>query len=94
MPPLPLREFRGILGKDMADKLWITLMRFHREVVMPDVERIVGESVGALRNEMFTNFDAVYKRFDRLESEFEEMKSRRARREARVAPTPEAGSSR
>ena len=98
MPPLPLREFRGILGKDMADKLWITLMRFHREVVMPDVERIVGEriseSVGTLRNEMFTNFDAVYKRFDRLESEFEEMKSRRARREARVAPTPEAGSSR
>ena len=93
MPPLPLREFRGILGKDMADKLWITLMRFHREVVMPDVERVVGEriseSVGTLRNEMLTNFDGVYKRFDRLESEFAEMNAAMGRVEERVAALAE-----
>lgn len=60
----------------MADDLFSTLLRFHREIVIPDIERIVGTSIGgvreeikALRNEMLSHFDAVYKRFDRLESE-------------------------
>jgi hypothetical protein len=52
-----------------------TLVRFHREVVVPDIERIVDSRVGgridALRNEMLSHFDGVYKRFDRLESEIE-----------------------
>ena len=56
----------------MADELWNTLLRFHREVAVHDIERIVGNivepKITALRDEMITSFDAVYKRFDRLES--------------------------
>ena len=66
-------EFRGILGSvAMGDELFSVLMRFHREIVVPDIERIVGRvdsKVDALRDEMQSNFDAVYKRFDRVESE-------------------------
>lgn len=54
----------------MADDLLSMLTRFHREVVVPDIERIVDSRVAPLREEMLSNFDAVYKRFDRLESEY------------------------
>ena len=77
----------------MAEELWQTLMRFHREVVLPDIERIVDDRldkrVGALRHEMLTNFDAVYKRFDRLETEFDEMNAAMIRIEGRVAALEE-----
>ena len=53
----------------MYDELFGILMRFHRDIVVPDIERIVGHKVDDLRDEMLTNFDAVYKRFDRVESE-------------------------
>jgi hypothetical protein len=58
----------------VSDDLLSVLTRFHREVVLPDIERIVGERLDAkitpLREEMLANFDAIYKRFDRLESEY------------------------
>ena len=51
------------------------LTRFHREVVVPDIERIVdarsGIKIEALQNEMFSHFDEIYRRFDRLESEYQ-----------------------
>ena len=53
----------------VADELWDTLLRFHREVAVPDIERIVDSRVTPLRVEMVASFDAVWKRFDRLESE-------------------------
>ena len=46
------------------------LMQFHREVMMPDVERIVGTAVAQLRDEVHAGFDAVYQRLDRLETEY------------------------
>ena len=56
------------------DELWDKLMRFHREIVVPDIERIVDDRVNthvnSLRNEMLANFDALWKRMDRLESEY------------------------
>ena len=58
----------------MADELLSVLTQFHREVVVPDIERIVGRvdlKVDALRDEMLSHFDAVYGRFDRLESEYQ-----------------------
>ena len=49
------------------------LTEFHRDVVLPDIKRVVGD----LRDEMnarFTSldgdFDAIYQRFDKLETEF------------------------
>ena len=60
----------------MPDELLSVLTKFHREVVVPDIERIVTDAVGVvdsrvttLRGEMLSHFDAMYKRFDRLESE-------------------------
>ena len=50
------------------------LTKFHREVVLPDIKRVVGD----LRDEMnarFTSldgdFDAIYQRFDKLETEYQ-----------------------
>jgi len=59
----------------VAEDLIPILTRFHREVVLPDVQRLIGDAVGGLRGEMnarfdevFSHFDAIYQRFDRLES--------------------------
>ena len=54
----------------MADDLLQVLTRFHREVVLPDLERVVDARIGPLREEMLSNFDAIYKKLDRLESEY------------------------
>jgi predicted nucleic acid-binding Zn-ribbon protein len=57
----------------VADDLIPTLTRFHREVVLPDIQRVVGD----LRLEMNqglsgldAHFDAIYRRFDGLETEY------------------------
>jgi predicted nuclease with TOPRIM domain len=57
-----------------VDDLVQVLAKFHREVVAPDIERIVGSAVGAseqrLRDEMHGLFDALIQRLDRLETEY------------------------
>ena len=53
----------------MADELLTVLTRFHREVVVPDIQTLVGDRIESLRAEMLSGFDAIYQRFDRLESE-------------------------
>lgn len=47
------------------------LTKFHREIVVPDIERIVAASEQRLRSEFSSHFDAIYQRFDRLESEYQ-----------------------
>ena len=50
-----------------------TLVRFHREVVIPDIERIVQprfDEIDRRFDEAFSHFDGIYKRFDRLESDW------------------------
>ncbi len=46
------------------------LTQFHREIVIPDIERIVGNAVEGserrLRDEMHAGFDALAQRLDRL----------------------------
>ena len=61
----------------MAEDLLPILTRFHREVFIPDVKRVVGEVVDALEHRINTRFDEVnghvdgiYQRFDRLETEY------------------------
>jgi predicted nucleic acid-binding Zn-ribbon protein len=46
------------------------LAKFHREVILPDIERVVGAGLDGLRAEMNAGFDAVYQRLDRLETEY------------------------
>jgi len=43
------------------------LTRFHQEVALPDVQRIVDQAVGTLRNEMNTQFDGLFVRILRTE---------------------------
>jgi len=61
----------------VPEKLISVLTRFQREVVLHDTERIVANAiagvdsrVSTLRDETLSHFDAVYKRFDRLEIEY------------------------
>ena len=57
----------------------IVLAQFHRQVILPDIERVVGNAVGGserrLRDEMHTLHDFVLTRLDRLETEYEAIKS-------------------
>lgn len=62
----------------MADDRPVTLSvlaKFHREVIRPDIERIVSDTVdGAerrLRDEMHSIFDGLAQRLDRLEIEYQ-----------------------
>lgn len=75
----------------MADDLLKVLTRFHREVMLPDVERVVGDAERRIRDEMLTHFDGVYKRLDRLEQEYHSLSAAVARIEARLG-TPDPGS--
>ena len=56
----------------MAEDLLSVLTRFHSEVVLPDLERVVDRAldsrIAPLRREMLSHLDAIYLRFDRLES--------------------------
>ena len=58
----------------MADELWDTLLKFHREVAMPSIVTEIGgplrEEIAALDRKMEGRFDGVYQRLDRLGSEY------------------------
>jgi predicted nuclease with TOPRIM domain len=46
------------------------LTQFHRDIIVPDIERIVGASEQRLRDEMQKGFDALAQRLDKLEIEY------------------------
>jgi predicted nucleic acid-binding Zn-ribbon protein len=53
----------------VADDLFQALMRFHREVVAPEMTELLDAQTRVLRNEMLTNTDGLYKKFGVLETE-------------------------
>jgi hypothetical protein len=59
----------------VGEDLLPVLARFHREVVLPDIKRVVQEAVTdseqRLRDEMHSLFDAQAQRLDRLETEYQ-----------------------
>jgi polyhydroxyalkanoate synthesis regulator phasin len=58
----------------VPDDLIPILAKFHREVVLPDMQRIARElraEMDTRAREMNGHFDAIYKRFDRLEIEYQ-----------------------
>lgn len=59
------------------------LAQFHRQVILPDIERVVNSAVGQLRLEIDGHFDDVYARLDRLEGEYQAIKEGLRRLEAR-----------
>ena len=46
------------------------LTRFHREIVVPDIERIVGASEQRLRDEMHSLFDSLSRQIEELRIEY------------------------
>lgn len=56
-----------------------TLAEFHQTVFLPDVRRIVGEvvgeAIGEFRREVNGHFDDIYRRFERLETEYASVKA-------------------
>jgi predicted nuclease with TOPRIM domain len=53
-----------------VDSLVEVLTKFHRQILVPDIERIVGAAEQRLRDEMQTGFDALAQHLDRLETEY------------------------
>ena len=60
------------------------LTQFHREVVVPDIERIVGASERRLLDEMHGLHDASLVKFEHLETEFTALKAGLRRVEERL----------
>jgi hypothetical protein len=62
------------MGDDRPITLSV-LANFHREVVLPDIQRVVADAVGGverrLRDEMHASFDAVVQAQHRLETEYQ-----------------------
>ena len=46
------------------------LTKFHRDIVLPDIERIVSASEQRLRNEMRTLFDSLSRQIEDLRTEY------------------------
>ena len=51
------------------------LAQFHREVILPDIERVVAGLVNGRFDAIDDHFDAVYHRFERLETDYVSMKA-------------------
>jgi chromosome segregation ATPase len=60
------------------------LAQFHRQVILPDIERLVAASEDRLRDQMQGLHDSVLQRLDRLEVEYEAIKAGLGRIEARL----------
>jgi len=76
----------------MAEELWQTLVRFHREVITPDLRTMVDEALDPLRGEIAASrrdnerhFDQIYKRFDTTDSEIQALRAGMKRLEDDVA---------
>ena len=54
----------------MAEELWQTLMRFHREIVVPDIKEPLERKIDALRDEMNGHLDAIWKELRDLKQEY------------------------
>lgn len=61
----PIATGAGV-GSGDVEELVQVLTKFHREVVAPDIERIVGHAEQRLRNEMHTLFDALSQQIQEL----------------------------
>ena len=57
----------------MADELWNTLLKFHREVAAPEIVGPLREEFASVRGAVLSRFDAMRKHFDRLESQAQKL---------------------
>ena len=64
--------------------LTTALVQFHREIVLPDLQKVVEASEGRLRNEMHGLHDSLLQKLAKLETEYEFLKVGLARVEGRL----------
>jgi chromosome segregation ATPase len=64
---------KGVRMSAMSDQpvTLAVLAQFHRDVVLPDVERVVGALERRMDARFNAHLDAIYQRFDRLEAEYQ-----------------------
>jgi chromosome segregation ATPase len=55
--------------------LTTALAQFHREIIRPDVQQIVGDAVANSERRMQANFDSIFHKLDKLETEYEALKA-------------------
>jgi chromosome segregation ATPase len=60
------------------------LAQFHREIILPDIQKVVEASEGRLRNEMYGLHDSVLRKLAKLETEYEALKAGLGRVEERL----------
>ena len=55
------------------------LAKFHREIILPDIESVVERLVTPRFDEMNARFDAIYHKLEKLETEYQFLKAGLAR---------------
>lgn len=73
--------------KSTTQDMFHTLMQFHREIALPDMQRMIDNQTDLMNvrfDQVYTLFDGVFGKFDRLESELVALKGGLARVEARL----------
>jgi len=68
----------------MADELWNTLLKFHSEVAEPRIVGPLREQIEASNRNTQGNFDALWKRFVGLDSEYQALSAAVKRFEERM----------
>ncbi len=66
------------MGGVTDDEIWAALLRFHREVFLPDFRRIVEDAFRNCEVGMNAHFDALHRRFDRMEAHYQAFAAGRA----------------
>lgn len=70
------------MGGVTDDEIRAALLRFHREVFLPDFQRIVEDNLrNAFRNldaGMNAHFEALHRRFDHMEAQYQAFAAGRA----------------
>ena len=73
----------------VADEMYDVLLRFHREVTLLDMDRLeerINGRMDAFQRQTMSHFDHVYKRFDRLETEYHALAAAVRRLEHQITP--------
>ena len=68
----------------MAEDLWQTLTRFHREIAMPEIEQMLDLRITPFRDEMNGHLDAIWKELRDLKQEYYAITAGLKRLEAKV----------
>jgi chromosome segregation ATPase len=60
------------------------LADFHQDIFLPDVQRIVAEAIAGSESRMQANFDAIFHKLHKLETEYQSLKAGLKRVEERL----------